>query len=237
MWHVKKTEYDKIQGKAHGNNNFLLMPINTPYKKTGDIPASSIEQIIKRMQSYGGFFEYKIAVDSILSNLTFGVSAKKFEKALQEIGTLLGYVSTRPDNQYKSGPDNLWEYSNNHYLLFECKSEKIQSSVEITKDEIGQMSNHIAWFKENYGRGVDVKYIFIHPVTVISKLANIDEEIYSVNRESLEKFKDNIRGFVQEFERINFASINNDIVLSALKSNKLDYASLEGTAYLKKCSK
>lgn len=237
MYHVNRTEYDKIQGKAHNKNNYLLMPVNTPYKKTGDIPASSIEQIIKRMQSYGGFFEYKIAVDSILSNLTFGVSSKKFEKALQEVGTLLGYVSTRPDNQYKSGPDNLWEYSNNHYLLFECKSEKIQSSVEITKDEVGQMSNHIAWFKENYGRDENVKYIFIHPVTVISKLANIDDEIYSVNREALEKFKDNIRGFVQEFERIDFASISNDIVLSALKSNKLDYASLEGPNYLKKCSK
>ena len=236
-WHVHKSEYDKIQGKAHGNNNYLLMPINTPYKKTGDIPASSIEQIVKKMKSFGDFLEYKIAVDSLLSNLTFGVSAKKFEKALQELGTLLGYVSTRPDNQYKSGPDNLWEYSNNHYLLFECKSEKIQSNVEITKDEVGQMSNHIAWFKKNYGRDEIVKYIFIHPVTIISKLANIDDDIYSINRTSLEKLKDNIRSFLQEFERIDFSSISNDFVLSALKSNKLDYVSLESSTYLKKCSK
>lgn len=236
-WHDQKSEYNKIQGKAHSNNNYLLMPINTPYKKTGDIPLSSIEQIVKKVQSYGEFFEFKIAVDSILSNLTFGVSAKKFEKALQELGALLGYISTRPDNQYKSGPDNLWEYSNKHYLLIECKSEKIQSSTEITKSEVDQMSDHIAWFRNNYGRDETVKFIFIHPVTVISRQANIDEDIYTINRDSLDKLKDNVRGFVQEFERIDFSSISHDVVMAALQSNKLDIASLESMTYLKKCSK
>lgn len=236
MWHVRKTEYDKIQAKAHSNNNYLLMPEDKPYRKIGDIPMSSVEMIIRKIQSYGEYFEYKIAVDSILSNLTFGVSAKRFEKALQELGTLLGFISTRPDNQYKSGPDNLWEYSNKHYLLFECKSEKIQSSVEITKEEVGQMRDHIAWFKNNYGENETVKYIFIHPVVNISKHANIDVDIYSINRDSLEKLKDNVRGFVQEFERSNFASISKEMVLAALKSNKLDYTSLEGTSYLKKCT-
>lgn len=237
MWHVQKSEYSKIQSKAYNNNNYLLMLANTPYKKTGDIPVSSVEMIVKKIQSYGDYFEYKIAVDSILANLTFGVSAKKFEKALQELGGLLGFVSTRPDNQYKSGPDNLWEYSNRHYLLFECKSEKIQSSVEITKDEIGQMRDHIAWFKNNYGTDEVVKFVFLHPVSNISKLANIDFDIYSINREALEKLKDNVRGFVQEFERSDFASISKDMILPALKANKLDYTSLEGSTYLKKCTK
>ena len=213
------------------------MLADTPYKKTADIPVSSVEMIVKKIQSYGEFFEYKISVDSILANLTFGVSAKKFEKALQELGALLGFISTRPDNQYKSGPDNLWEYSNRHYLLFECKSEKIQSSVEITKDEIGQMRDHIAWFKNNYGADEVVKFVFMHRVTNISKLANIDFDIYSINREALEKLKDNVRGFVQEFERSDFASISKDMVLTALKANKLDYISLEGSTYLKKCIK
>lgn len=237
MWHVHKSEYNKIQSTAYNNNNYLLLLADTPYKKTADIPVSSVEMIVKKIQSYGEFFEYKISVDSILANLTFGVSAKKFEKALQELGALLGFISTRPDNQYKSGPDNLWEYSNRHYLLFECKSEKIQSSVEITKDEIGQMRDHIAWFKNNYGADEVVKFVFMHPVTNISKLANIDFDIYSINREALEKLKDNVRGFVQEFERSDFASISKDMVLTALKANKLDYISLEGSTYLKKCIK
>lgn len=237
MWHVQKSEYSRIQGKAYNNNNYLLMLADAPYKKTGDIPVSSVEMIVKEIQFYGDFFEYKIAVDSILANLTFGVSAKKFEKALQELGTLLGFVSTRPDNQYKSGPDNLWQYSNNHYLLFECKSEKMQNSVEITKDEIGQMSNHIAWFKDNYGKDEAVKYIFIHPVSNISKLADIDTPIYAITSEGLDKLKENVRGFVQEFERTEFQSLSNEQVYSALKVHKLDIGSLEGDTYLRKCSK
>ncbi len=237
MWHVQRTEYEKIQSKAHDNNNYLLMPNDAPYKKRGFMQVSSIEQIIRRIQSFDEYFEYKISVESILSYLTIGVSANKFERALQDLGNLLGFESTRPDKQYKSGPDNLWHYSNNHYLLFECKSEKMQNSTEITKDEIGQMSNHIAWFKDNYGKDEAVKYIFIHPVSNISKLADIDNEIYALTSDGLDKLKTNVRGFVQEFERTDFQSISNEQVQNALKAYKLDIKSLEGDTYLKKCSK
>ena len=213
------------------------MPINAPYKKTGFIQTSSIEQIIRKIQSFNEYFEFKIEVERILSCLIIGVSANKFEKAVQDLGSLLGFESTRPDKQFKSGPDNLWHYSNKHYLLIECKSEKMQNSVEITKDEIGQMSNHIAWFKDHYGKDVPVKYIFIHPVSNMSKLADIDTTIYAITSESLDKLKANVRGFVQEFERTDFQSISNEQVLAALKAHKLDIGSIEGDTYMKKCSK
>lgn len=237
MYNFKRTEFEKIQEKAYTNNNYLLMPVNAPYKKVGDIPVSSIDQILNKIQSFDGYFDYKITIDSILSNLTLGVSANKFERALQELGGYIGFVSTRPDKQYKSGPDNLWHYSNNHYLVFECKSEKIQSSQEITKDEVGQMSNHYGWFREHYGTDETVKYIFVHPVATLSKLANIAFDVYSLNREGLEKLKNNVRGFVQEFERTSLPSITKDQVITALEVHKLDIKSLEGDIYLKKCSK
>lgn len=237
MWHVQRTEFEKIQGKAHDNNNYLLMPNNAPYNRTGFMQMTSIEQVISKIQSFDEYFDYKIAVDSILSNLIIGVSANKFEKAIQDLGSLLGFDSTRPDKQYKSGPDNLWHYSNNHYLLIECKSEKMQSSVEITKDEIGQMSNHIAWFKDNYGKDETVKYIFVHPVSKISKLADIDSDIFALTSEGLDKLKTNVRGFVQEFERTDFQSISSAQVQAALTAHKLDIKSFEGDTYIKKCSK
>jgi len=237
MWHIQRTGYEKIQNKAHDNNNYLLMPINTPYKKTGFIQTSSMEQIIRNIKAFNEYFEFKIEVERILSCLVIGVGANKFERAVQDLGSLLGFESTRPDKQYKSGPDNLWHYSNQHYLLFECKSEKMQNSVEITKDEIGQMSNHIAWFKDNYGKDEEVKYIFIHPVSNISKLADIDTTIYAITSEGLDKLKANVRGFVQEFERTDFSSLSSEEVHSALKAHKLDLPSLEGDTYMKKCTK
>jgi len=237
MWHVQRTEYEMIQGKAHDNNNYLLMPNDAPYKKRGFLQVSSLEQVIRKIQSFDEYFQYKISVESVLSNLNIGVSANKFERAVQDLGSLLGFESTRPDKQYKSGPDNLWHYSNNHYLLFECKSEKMQNSIEITKDEIGQMSNHIAWFKDNYGKDETVKYIFIHPASNISKLADIDSEIYALTSDGLDKLKTNVRGFVQEFERIDFHSISKEQVQNALNAYNLGIKSLEGDTYLKRCSK
>ena len=213
------------------------MPVNAPYKKIGDIAVSSVEQVINKIQSFDSYFDYKITIDSILSNLAFGVSANKFERSLQELGSYLGFDSLRPDKQYKSGPDNLWRYSTNHYLVFECKSEKIQSSVEITKDEAAQMGMHYGWFRTHYGKDEVVKYIFVHPMVNLSKLADIPFDVYSLNREALERLKDNVRGFVQEFERTAFSSITQDQVISALKAHKLDIKSLEGDTYIKKCYK
>ena len=99
------------------------------------------------------------------------------------------------------------------------------------------MSNHIAWFKDNYGKNEPVKNIFIHPVSTISKLADIDTDIYAITAEGLDKLKDNVRGFVQEFERTDFQSISKEQVQAALKAHKLDISSLEGNVYMKKCHK
>jgi len=65
------------------------------------------------------------------------------------------------------------------------------------------------------------------------------------DRKELEKFwheysevnQENVRGFVQEFERTEFQSISNEQVYSALKAHKLDIGSLEGDIYTKKCLK
>lgn len=80
--------------------------------------------------------------------MSFGIEAVKFEAALKDVGALLSYVSQRPDKEIRKGPDNLWCGSNDHYLLFECKSEVSGTRQEITKHEAGQMNNHCAWFED-----------------------------------------------------------------------------------------
>ena len=103
------------------------------------------------MRKFSDYSELFLSVNATLDNLSFGIEATKFEAALKDVGALLGYVSQRPDKEIRKGPDNLWCGSNDHYLLFECKSEVSGTRQEITKHEAGQMNNHCAWFEDQYG--------------------------------------------------------------------------------------
>lgn len=53
---------------------------------------------------------------------------------------MLGYISQRPDQEIRKGPDNLWCASNKKYAIFECKSEVDENRGAIKKSEAGSTS-------------------------------------------------------------------------------------------------
>ena len=88
------------------------------------------------MRKFSDYGELFLSVNATLDNLSFGIEATKFEAALKDVGALLGYVSQRPDKEIRKGPDNLWCGSNDHYLLFECKSEvSVRKSRNMKRDK------------------------------------------------------------------------------------------------------
>ncbi|WP_297908094.1 hypothetical protein [uncultured Parabacteroides sp.] len=98
-------------------------------------------------------------MDGILNDFTFGINAENFETALQEIGSLLGFISQRPDKEIRKGPDNLWGGIENNFFLLECKSEVSESRETINKHETAQINLHCGWFENEYGKDILVKRI------------------------------------------------------------------------------
>ena len=113
---------------------------------------------------------------------------------------MLGYISQRPDKEIRKGPDNLWCGSNNHYLLFECKSEVVETRKEITKQEAGQMNNHCAWFEDQYGCGIVVDRFMIIPTKVLSYEGDFTHLVKIIRRRNLKKLKEQIKDFVKELK-------------------------------------
>ncbi len=116
-----------------------------------------------------------LSVDNILSDLSFGIPSDKFERALKEVGLMLGFLSQRPDKEFKKGPDNLWCGVDNKYLIFECKSEVDEKREEISKQEAGQMNSHCAWFKKEY-QETAFKPILIIPTKTLSYHGDFTEK-------------------------------------------------------------
>lgn len=212
-----------IQKSAFRKNTQLLKPnIGIDYSKISYIHQDRLNNIKMYIRRFPNYSELSLAVNAILDNLAFGVEATKFESALKEIGELLGYVSQRPDKEIRKGPDNLWCGINNHYLLFECKSEVSDSRPEISKHEAGQMNNHCAWFEDQYGKSATVDRFLIIPTKTLSYEGDFTHEVRIIRRGKLKCFKDQVKGFIKELKPFYLDGISDDTLQKFLTLHHLN---------------
>lgn len=225
-YQISKTESNTIQKSAFSKNNELLKPKEgITYKKLDYIDQSRLMRIKEWLGQHKNYEELILAVNGVLSDLHFNVGADKFELALKELGTMLGFLSERPDKVIKKGPDNLWCGVGNQYFIFECKSEVLTERTEITKSEGGQMNTHCAWFESEYG-DAPVKRILIHPTKNLSYHANFTHEVQIMRRGKLKELRQNVLGFFKEFKNYSLGSMVDTSIQEYLDSNNLDMNSL-----------
>jgi hypothetical protein len=140
--------------------------------------------------------QYILHVLAQLEDLKFhNQSAKLFEKALYEVGLILGIPSERPELKYGGeAPDNLFAFSNSEYVVIECKNKTITD--DISKDDCEQLLSSIQWFKNKYLLG-DEKCIpvMIHNSNIFSKEASPSSYMRIMTPKLLEEFSEAIRNF------------------------------------------
>ena len=137
---------------------------------------------------------YVIHVDAIASSLTFSQDSDGFENALQSIGQLIGFVSTRPDKETcGEGPDNLWATGGNNYFVIECKSAAV--SATISKDYCNQLGGSMRWFSNEYGAAYRAVPIMVHKSTIVDRQATAVPNMRIITPEKLEDFKRRIKEF------------------------------------------
>jgi hypothetical protein len=182
-----------------------------------------IQQWIKTNKD---FEELMLSVEGVLSNLEFGNSADKFELALKELGSMLGFISERPDKEIKKGPDNLWCGVNNEFFLIECKSEVNIDRNDINKHEVAQMNSHCGWFESQYGDAT-VKRIMIIPTKSVSYHADFTHKVEIMRRGKLKLLRSNVKAFFKEFSKYEVDSITKDKIQELINVHNLDMESLK----------
>ena len=213
----------EIQKSAFKKNTQLLKPrTGIDYTKISYIHQDRLNNIRIYLRKFFDYNELLLSLNAMLDNLSFGIDASKFEASLKDIGELLGYVSQRPDKEIRKGPDNLWCGSNNHYLLFECKSDVSETRQEINKHEAGQMNNHCAWFDDQYGPNVKVDRFMIIPTNTLSYEGDFTHEIRIIRRGKLKYFKDQVKNFVKELAPYSLNDISDATLLELLTLHHLN---------------
>lgn len=213
----------EIQKSAFKKNSQLLKPsAGIDYTKISYIHQDRLNNIKTYICNFSNYSELSLYVNEKLDNLSFGVEATKFESALKDIGELLGYVSQRPDKEIRKGPDNLWCGSNNHYLLFECKSEVSETRQEITKHEAGQMNNHCAWFEDQYGQNANVDRFMIIPIKTLSYEGDFTHDVRIIRRNKLNSLKNQIKGFIRELNSYSLDELSDTTLQKLLALHRLN---------------
>ena len=225
-YRTSKVDSNKIQKSAFQNNLQLLKPREgISYKKIEFINQDRVRRIKEWMSNYCDYQEMMISVEGMLQNLSFGMPSEKFESALKEVGMSIGFLSQRPDKEIKKGPDNLWCGIENQYFLLECKNEVEDTRSEISKNEAGQMNSHSAGFEKIYGNA-KCKRILIIPTKKLSYHADFTHPVEIMRKNSLKRFKNNVRNFFKEFAKYVLHEVSDQKIQQFIDTHEIDIANL-----------
>lgn len=98
-----------------------------------------------------------LTIDALMASTSFSQDYKAVEEAVRQLGELIGSESTRPDNLFDRGPDNLWLFGTEAFVI-EVKSEK---ASPLSKGDAEQLQSSVLWLNQNY-RGIEK----INPIIV-----------------------------------------------------------------------
>lgn len=203
-----RPESQRLQVAAHQSNRLLLKPRSgITVSQLTIVSQGRMERIAKWVRRFDDYAQLDVALSDLLTRLTFGTKADRFEQALDDLSPALGFLGERPDKEWKEGPDNLWALDATHYFLWECKSEVEIKRAEINKREAEQMNRSSAWFARHYP-GMEVARIIIHPSNVVPSAAAFTHDVTAMRESELRRFVKNIRGFFKSFESLNFADLS-----------------------------
>ncbi|MBC8757581.1 DEAD/DEAH box helicase family protein [Kordia sp. YSTF-M3] len=221
-----KTDSNSLQKSAFLKNNELLKPSEgITYKKLEYVNENRTKRIVDWIKNHKNFEELMLSVEEVLSDLEFGTTAEKFETALKELGLMLGFLSERPDKEFKKGPDNLWCGVGNQYFIFECKSEVNVERQEVNKNEVGQMNTHSGWFENQYNDS-PVKRILIIPTKTVSYHADFTHKVEILRRGKLRNLRNSVKGFFKEFNKYEIDSLSDEKIQEFINAHKLDIDNL-----------
>ena len=153
----------EMQRKAHEANTSLFKPIEgIRYRK---LTKSGIQanRVLQWANSHTEANAIPIAMSALISKLTFSGNYREYEQGWAEIGRVLGFATQRPEEEYKCGPDVLWNMSDDHFLVCEVKNEVKANRQFIFKDEINQLAGSVNWFTHEYVNVTKFNPVLIHP--------------------------------------------------------------------------
>ena len=158
--------------------------------------------------------------DELCSDLQFLVSnANRFEAAIDDLSRFLGIRGQRPEKEYSEGPDNLWALTNGYFLVIECKNN-VEKNNSISKTDVAQLGQSVAWFKAKYPASKCIP-IIVHPSSYVAPEASLIEGMRVIQEQNLEKLRRALRSFSRQLANLNVSAVTTEVA-KRLSQNELN---------------
>jgi replicative superfamily II helicase len=154
--------WEESQAKAYHLNRQLTAPLGQVAVELREAPADQAMAVAVKVE---GFVHPGVAVssfDDAASYLTSYTTANQFEGALQKFFQWIGLEASRPDYDYKEGPDVLAFGAKGPVLVIEAKSRRKEGN-RLTKTMHNQVLAHENWYRANYGSEREVTRVVVYP--------------------------------------------------------------------------
>lgn len=220
---TEKLDSLKLQATAYSYNNYLLSPDSgIKSKKIDTIDLKRMTNTINLIRSFKDYNDLLVEFLSLKSNLSFNADSDKFEKSLDFLGKLLGFICQRPDKECKEGPDNLWKVDDNYYFVIECKNQVDKDRTEISKDEVGQLNTSIAWFNKGYHNASHTSFMIIS-TNKLSRGSVFSESVKIITPNKLNQLIENARKFILELKNFDIHNLTESQINTLFIEHKLNY--------------
>ncbi len=229
--YIDSMQAQELQLSALGDNPRVLKPIGgITYRKINSPPAGQAVAAHSFMSKYLESNDLIIWINGLFEDLSWGeTGSNRFEAAMFELGSFLGFGSQRPEDSLGRGPDNLWALGEMQYLVIECKSGAVLAE-KISKSDTNQLNGSVQWFHEKYDQTCTMTPIMIHPKTTFEYAASPHSGIRIINRSGLQNLLDSVRGYA------NSLSVNGGFKDVKEVERKLNYYKLSSMEIVKLCT-
>ena len=193
---IDQTRAQNVLATAITENPRILRPIRgfTPGRISPH--ADQAAGVVEALSSVTTADELILKVRAVLEDLEFDPDrTAEFEAAVDDLGSILGFVSARPERDEGNGPDDLWAVGASEFLVIECKSGV--TGTEIHRSAASQLAHSMAWFADRYRPPNSGRAVMVHPSTQLAPNAVLPQKTRIIDKEGLELLRQHVREFAE----------------------------------------
>ncbi|RAN82008.1 hypothetical protein B5P43_10000 [Bacillus sp. SRB_336] len=150
----------QMQASAYADNNLIARPpmlVPAQLRRVTD----QAEAIVGWLRGFNDPNGAIISLSTLKAKLAFAGGYKAVEGGVMELGEMIGAESLRPDRDFKRGPDNLWIFGDEAFVV-EVKSDKY---AKLSKGDAEQLQSSSLWVSENYKNLQRINRIIISDIS------------------------------------------------------------------------
>ena len=198
--HTNKAESQKLLSSARRLNPNIVTPLaGVAFQRLSPhgVKQAAVAQRYQQSQFLESI-DRVLYVKELIGHLNFhDVEPSRFENAVNDVANFIGAKAQRPEKLYGAGPDNLWAFSGGWFLVIECKNNAT-SEHGISKQDVGQLGQSMAWFSQRYladaGNAIP---IIIHPLSTLGPGASVIENMRVITETKLGRLREALEAFAK----------------------------------------